>query len=413
MASHSRTSDELAAEAFPPAPARVLLHEIQPIDAEDTPLHAIRGFRRHRVSELPVTSRGALVGWLREDEVSELALEDAARVGAVPVRELMTPVPAQIPPEARGEELLAYFQATGNRLLPVVTPEGRYLGCVTRAEALAAREGWFPPPHIGGMATPLGVYMTTGAISGGAGNLGLFLTGVIFAAIMWVSQNALTFASEQLARLTRLPFFIDLAKVFGQEAFQGSRPYVLTLIALSIFLSFGLFLLLLRYMPLLTGYHAAEHQTIGAIEEGEPLTPDAVSRMPRVHPRCGTNLVALVALSYLGVTAVAMLLTTDIAAYNIEFIIMLAAFGALFVAANWKRVGGWIQQHLTTRPATRKELASGIRAGRELLLRHLEAPLPPRRALRLWRMGFVQVLSGALLAGYLLQWLLQLVRTSA
>ena len=413
MASYSRTSDDLLPEAIPPVPARALLHDIQPVDADDTPRHAIRSFRRHRVTELPVTSFGVLVGWLHEGAAADVALEDIGRADTLAVRELMTPVPALVPPEAHGEELLAYFQATGNSLLPVATPDGRYLGCVTRAEALAAREGWFPPPRIGGMATPLGVYMTTGAISGGAGNLGLFLTGVLFAAIMWVAQNVLTFASAYLALLTRQPFFIDLAKVFGQESFQGSGPYVLTLIICSIFLSFGLFLLLLRYLPLLAGYHAAEHQTISAIEEGEPLTPDVVSRMPRVHPRCGTNLVTLVALSYLGVTTIAVLLTTDFAAYNIEIIIMLAAFGILFVAANWKRVGGWIQQHLTTRPATRKELVSGIRAGQELLRRHLEAPLPPRRGLRLWRMGFIQVLSGAMLTGSLLQWLLLLVQKSA
>jgi len=404
-------TDELAPEALPPAPARILLHDIQPIDAEDTPRHAIRSFRRHQVTELPVTVMGALVGWLHEDRAAEVVLEDIDRADTLPVRELMAPVPAQIPPEAHGEELLAYFQATGNSLLPVVTSDGRYLGCVTRADALAARDGWFPPPRIGGMATPLGVYMTTGAIRGGAGDLGLFLTGVMFAAIMWVAQNVLIFAMQQLARQVHQPFFIDLAKVFAQESFQGPGPYVLTLVILSIFLSFAIFLVLLRYLPLLAGYHAAEHQTISAIEAGEALTPDAVARMPRVHPRCGTNLVALMAFSYLGVTTVAMLLTTGIA--DIESIIVLAAFGILFVAANWKRIGGWVQQHLTTRPATPKELASGIKAGKELLRRHLEAPLPPHRALRLWRMGFVQVLTGAMLTGYLRQWLLLLAQKSA
>lgn len=413
MASHSRTSDQRVPEAFPPAPARALLHDIPPIDAEDTLLHAIRSFRRHQVTELPVTVMGSLVGWLHEDRAAEVALDDSDQADTITVRELMLPVPAQIPPETHGEELLAYFQATGNSLLPVVTLGGRYLGCVTRAEALTAREGWFPPPRIGGMATPLGVYMTTGTIRGGAGDLGLFLTGIVFAAIMWVVQNVLIFATQQLAHLLHQPFFSDLAKVFAQEAFQGPGPYVLTLIIVSIFLSFAIFLLLLRFLPLLAGYHAAEHQTISAIEAGEALTPEAVARMPRVHPRCGTNLVALMAFSYLGVTSVAVLLTTEFAGHNIESIIMLATFGILFVAANWKRVGGWVQQHLTTRPASPKELASGIKAGTELLRRHLEAPLPPHRALRLWRMGFVQVLTGALLTSYLLQWLLLFAQKSA
>jgi hypothetical protein len=73
--------------------------------------------------------------------------------------------------------------------------------------------------------------------------------------------------------------FSDLAKVFAQDSFQGPGPYVLTLIILSILLSFAIFLVLLRYLPLLAGYHAAEHQTISAIEAGEALTLDAVARM--------------------------------------------------------------------------------------------------------------------------------------
>ncbi len=32
---------------------------------------------------------------------------------------------------------------------------------------------------------------------------------------------------------------------------------------------------------------------VHAIEEGEDLTLEKVRPMPRVHPRCGTNLVAL------------------------------------------------------------------------------------------------------------------------
>jgi uncharacterized protein YqhQ len=35
---------------------------------------------------------------------------------------------------------------------------------------------------------------------------------------------------------------------------------------------------------------------VHAIERGEPLVLEVVRRMPRVHPRCGTNLVAGIAL---------------------------------------------------------------------------------------------------------------------
>jgi len=256
------------------------------------------------------------------------------------------------------------------------------------------------------MATPLGVYLTTGAVSGGVGMLGLMLTGVVFAAMMWVTQHVLHGAATLLSRRIGLPFLADLAKMLGQEAIHSnSAVYILTLSLLATFLLFGAFLLLLRYLPRLAGFHAAEHQTVNAIEAGEPLNPAEVVRMSRVHPRCGTNLWGIVALAYLGVTGVAMLLNTSLIHYNMDVIVTLGVFAILFVAATWKRVGGWLQEHLTTRPATAKELASGITAGRELLLRHLDTPVLPRRALRLWRMGFVQVLIGLTIASALLEWL--------
>lgn len=401
MASHSWPSDQLATTAFPPASAGVLRRDIAPVDADDTPRHAIRVFLRQQVSELPVTQLGALVGWLHEEQVAEVALESAERAGTLAVRELMTPIPAVISPEMRGNELLAYFHATGNGLLPVVARNGRYLGCVARVDALAACEGWFPPPRIGGMATPLGVYLTTGTVSGGVGTLGLMLTGVVFAVMMWIVQHVLLYAAMLAARLTGWKPVGELALMLEHGSLSQPGVYMLLLALLYTFLSFAIFLLLLRFLPRLAGYHAAEHQTVNAIEAGEELTPAAVARMSRVHPRCGTNMVAIASLAYLGVVAVIMLATQ----FDIDLVVMIAVFGILFVAAAWKRVGGWLQEHLTTRPATAKELASGITAGRELLLRHLDTPVLPRRALRLWRMGFIQVLTGLTIAGALFKWL--------
>ncbi len=45
-------------------------------------------------------------------------------------------------------------------------------------------------------------------------------------------------------------------------------------------------------------YHAAEHQTIHAYEEGRELTVPAIRRWPMAHPRCGTSfLLTVVAIS--------------------------------------------------------------------------------------------------------------------
>jgi hypothetical protein len=75
-----------------------------------------------------------------------------------------------------------------------------------------------------------------------------------------------------------------------------------------------------------------------------------------------------------------------------DFAYPLAAAIAL---AGWRSVGSWLQQHLTTCPATDRQIESGIRAARDLLERFGEAPhrsVPPH--IRLWRMGLLQILVG-------------------
>jgi uncharacterized protein YqhQ len=45
-------------------------------------------------------------------------------------------------------------------------------------------------------------------------------------------------------------------------------------------------------------YHGAEHMTIHALENGDPLTPEAIRKYPTAHQRCGTEfLVVVIALS--------------------------------------------------------------------------------------------------------------------
>lgn len=41
-------------------------------------------------------------------------------------------------------------------------------------------------------------------------------------------------------------------------------------------------------------YHGAEHQTIYAFENGDPVTPAAAARYDTAHPRCGTSFIAVV-----------------------------------------------------------------------------------------------------------------------
>lgn len=41
-------------------------------------------------------------------------------------------------------------------------------------------------------------------------------------------------------------------------------------------------------------YHRAEHEAIGCLEKGLPLTTANVRAQPRLHPRCGTNFLMMV-----------------------------------------------------------------------------------------------------------------------
>jgi uncharacterized protein YqhQ len=47
-------------------------------------------------------------------------------------------------------------------------------------------------------------------------------------------------------------------------------------------------------------YHGAEHKTVFAFENGDPLTTEAVQKYPTFHPRCGTSFLMTVMLISIG-----------------------------------------------------------------------------------------------------------------
>jgi uncharacterized protein YqhQ len=109
------------------------------------------------------------------------------------------------------------------------------------------------------------------------------------------------------------------------------------------------------------GYHGAEHQTIGAFEAGESLTPASVARYPLEHPRCGTAFLLTVAvLSILVFSALGpmpllprlvyrLLLIPPLAALSYEYLRLTARFQTtrLARALAWPNLA---LQRLTTRP---------------------------------------------------------------
>jgi len=120
------------------------------------------------------------------------------------------------------------------------------------------------------------------------------------------------------------------------------------------------------------------------------LTPGVVARMPRAHPRCGTNLMAAV----LVFNSIRQALTYFPALGGQDAVMIMAGVATLFV---WRPVGTFLQERFTTKPADSRELASGIAAGQALLARYLEeAPVRPSLLRRIWCSGMLQVMLGSL-----------------
>lgn len=109
------------------------------------------------------------------------------------------------------------------------------------------------------------------------------------------------------------------------------------------------------------GYHAAEHMTIHAYEDGAELTVEHIARYPRAHPRCGTAFLLTVVVfsilifSVLGPMPLAarlgsrLLFIPLLAALSYEYLRLTARFShlALVRPLIWPNLA---LQRLTTRP---------------------------------------------------------------
>lgn len=309
------------------------------------------------------------------------------------------PFPVALDPDMRVSEALEMLRRAPGEAMPVMRPEnGEFLGVLSRGVSYSPPE---PPPRLGGMATPLGVYLTDGVSAGGAGFWGLFLSGVTLGCLGLAAQALLQGAGHVLNGLPphllfALPAQTPIAlRIWLMQLGTDAGPTLLIV---------ALLLGLLRCLPM-AGTHAAEHQVVHCIERGAPLHLSCVRAMPRVHPRCGTNLVVGLLLFRLAFLAAW-------TAVQGSWAPMDAATLALVIAAPltliyWRRLGGWVQYWLTTRPATDQQIASGIAAARQVLSRRQERSSDRegrfRLARRVWSMGLAQMLLGyAALFGILL-----------
>jgi hypothetical protein len=339
--------------------------------------------RKHGVPAVLVSDGNRLVGMVTEADVSALAAaapEAKAALRSTPVVGIMQPVPVVA---FEDQEVAAVAGALAARPAPaiaVAATDGRYLGLLLPRDLLAAMAGEPVVPPIAGLATPLGVYLTTGALRAGASDLALAATGAVLMVLNLVAMGLGSPAARALQPALVLvpPRLIPPAETVAMGV---------------VIIQFVLFLVLFRLSPL-TGIHAAEHMVVRAIEEGEDLVPEKVRRMPRVHPRCGTNLMALVVLVGGGVYWLSRDGPWSSGVDGVALVPPVVLLVVL-VALTWRRLGAGLQRWITTKRPSDRQLARAIAAGEELLAKVQARPSAGAGPLRrIWHTGFVQVAAG-------------------
>lgn len=315
--------------------------------------------------------------------IGETELSVAVATGCSPEEPVRNHMAVDLPavgPDASPEQAATAIREAGRGAAAVVGEEGRYLGIVTAGDLIKRSPLPLLPTFIGGMATPFGVYLTTGFVSAGQGSWALVATGALLfvlflaanaiaAGVAWVADSLLGVGALGLFTVGTTP-----------DPSQWLRLAAHSVAAIA-------FLLLLRTIPL-SAIHGAEHKVVHAIEKQERLSLEVVRRMPRVHARCGTNLAAGAAL-FLMLAGVG---------YAPEWQ-PIGLLGALFATvALWRPLGQGLQRLATTREPSDRQIEQAIEAGKDLLVKARKAgdpraPFPTR----LVNSGVLQILLGALL----------------
>lgn len=368
-------------------PVERYMTSVPVLSPEDPLAKAVALARASRTSTLPVLQDGRLVGIIAESDIARLMQEgDPHQQQYLPVRCAMAHEVLSVMPHTPTTQALRAMQEYGFSSLPVVSPDGQYLGMVLRSDVLALTCEMVRPPMVGGMATPLGVYLTGGGVRAGVGSLGLFLTGVLLMVLNMLAMVLVYSGTQWLQQKTGIPLYaMLLSPVASWLDWQDWVGVILR------GLPIVLFLLFVRLSPI-AGIHAAEHMTVHAIERGEPLELEYVRRMPRVHPRCGTNLAA---------GAIIFLTLANLNTGIYRDITLLVAFVTTLLA--WRPLGNVLQALFTTRPPTERQLRNGIEAGKQLLQRY---QMQGYRHLtfheRIWNMGILQIAAGMLAVWWVL-----------
>jgi CBS domain-containing protein len=337
-----------------------IAHPIPSISAEDSISRAARVMRDEEISMVPVVANGRLLGVFGSRELVQLVGEDADLGGPVGAHIVPGPVVRRY---ETGAEALRRFETFGTPMLLVLDSNDAVAGMITPAMLALPALDPVCPPMVGGMATPFGVYLTTGVVSGGVSKWALMATGSVMFCLLTMGSLIGNWVGENV---------------------HGIPASAVDVLVTGI--SLAAFLVGLRLIPL-AGTHGAEHQVVHAIERGEDLRPEIVRRMPRVHPRCGTNFAAA-GMLFMGIAGSEW--GPDL---EVRFLI-----AVVVTLSFWRLVGSALQRYVTTRRPTERQLASGIGSGKDLLEKYAKSPsVTPTIGGRIWNSGVLHVVAGSML----------------
>jgi CBS domain-containing protein len=360
-------------------PVENLIRAVRTVAPDDPIGRAAEALRVSGLTELPVISAGQVAGVVTEAAIlNAFTAGDPKTAMEQPVRTIISDRAVCVSRHMPVSRVAEVMKEHGLQVVSVVSEFGYLMGIVTRSDIASMLSLTMRPPVVAGLATPLGVYLTTGNIRAGVGDLGLFLAGAFMVLMMFAASWIVLGIAWLAQEFGHIPLWTAVylpPKEGAGLSWLTAAGYVIRFAALPIWM------LLIRLLPL-SGYHAAEHQVVHAIENGEPLKPEYVGMMPRVHPRCGTNIFAGVIL---------LLMMAQI--FSMETAVLITVFVLVFA---WRVIGGYFQQYVTTKPPSRKQIESGIRAGESLLDKYRQDP--GHRVTgwrRIWNTGMPQVMIGA------------------
>jgi CBS domain-containing protein len=338
-----------------------------PLSSESSVERAALHLQEEGVGVVPIEDDQRFVGVWTEKSLAR-ALADG-----VPLDSAIAPFVDQSAPtigsSESGAAALRLMVELGVPHLVVLDPHRMVAGVVTASRLTVTTLEAARPRQIGGMATPFGVFLTNGSVTGGAKPWMLMTSGAYLFLLFLTAAHLMLWLTRSVPAGNWLTQFYEAGTVV-------------------------VFLLLLRLSPL-AKIHAAEHKVVHAIEQREPLTMESVRRMPRVHPRCGTNFAGAMTIfmSALGLTFIAEM--------ELRVLIGLIATVLLF-----RPFGTFLQLAGTTAPPKEKHLQLGIQAANDFLDKYERSPqLAGSVPKRLWNSGLFQIMGGAM-AAQLVVWLI-------